>query len=95
MSLSDFNITSNFENASSILNFTDFRMYNSSSLDDVLQDNVVKSANFPLFESDDPNEYRDRPCHPANEFFNCTPEDYLLFTRGPQRLPMNITILVS
>lgn len=94
MSLSAFNVSSSAGNVSAIGNITSFSSLN-SSLDEVLEDNVIRSVNFPLFEIDDPYEYRDRPCHPLNEFFNCTPEDYLSFARGPQRLPMNITILVS
>lgn len=66
-----------------------------ASLNEVLADNVINSANFPLFESDDPFEYKDFPCHPQNKFFNCTKDDFLKFARGPQRLPSDLLTLVS
>lgn len=95
MSLSEFSSTSlSLGNISVLGEFANFSSLN-YSLDDVLEDNVIRSANFPLFETDDPDEYIDLPCHPGNKRFNCTPESYLLFARGPQMLPMNITILVS
>lgn len=66
-----------------------------ASMNEVLADNVINSANFPLFESDDPYEYKDFPCHPQNKFFNCSKDDFLKFARGPQRLPSDLLTLVS
>lgn len=65
------------------------------SLNTVLDDNVINSANFPLFEIDDLYEYKDFPCHPSNSHFNCSKSDFLKFARGPQRLPMGPLLLVS
>lgn len=91
MNISEVSLTTHIQNVPMNLHP---QLYN-ASLNEVLADNVINSANFPLFESDDPFEYKDFPCHPQNKFFNCSKDDFLKFARGPQRLPMDLLMLVS
>lgn len=91
MSLSEVTLAPLVQNVSTNLHVDFFNV----SLKEVLDDNVINSANFPLFESDDPFEYRNFPCHPQNKHFNCTVSDFLKFARGPQRLPTGLLTLVS
>ncbi|KAL5291377.1 NMUR1.2 family protein [Megaselia abdita] len=91
MNVSEVSLTSHIQNVSTNLHVELFN----ASLNKVLADNVINSANFPLFESDDPFEYKDFPCHPQNRLFNCTKDDFLKFARGPQRLPNDLLWLVT
>ncbi|XP_037946171.1 neuropeptides capa receptor-like [Teleopsis dalmanni] len=35
------------------------------------------------------------PCSPFSKHFNCTPEEYLTYLQGPQRLPLHTVLLVT
>ncbi|XP_037937128.1 neuropeptides capa receptor-like [Teleopsis dalmanni] len=74
--------------STTILGTNNFNLTNNDTdIDDLLLNDTLSDG---LFD-DLPYE----PCSPFSKHFNCTPEEYLTYLQGPQRLPLHTVLLVT